>query len=375
MKHLFLKLSLLIFLITPLSSYAALQYHDAKVADISDRSYEPAVIELLDNAKESILISMYVISPLTEPINLLLNDLAEALERGVKVEIYLNTRFETDDHSKLTMDFKGLEQKGARIYLASPHYRLHDKLIIVDGMFVVEGSANWSVSALKANYESATIIDSPDLAQEKTIRIRNFLLAGMEGERGDTERIDRPKIKTELPDTIEIPYVLLEEKKYFPTMRKWGDNRSISAYLLLIRESARIGKNEFFLDLEDFAAELQMPKDWSDTAKRRQVIKTLKKLSTKYELITATFTHGKDAYIKLTELPGDTFTLKSSILAPDFLAKTTPTAKTVLLIDVLLKDEGLSREDFSKEALQKRFSTTPKQFRKGMKELESIEVE
>ncbi|MBU0477780.1 hypothetical protein KKC91_04345 [bacterium] len=118
-----------------------------------------------------------------------------------------------------------------------------------------------------------------------------------------------------------------------------------------------------------------MPKDWSDTAKRRQVIKTLKKLSNKYELITATFTHGKDAYIKLTELPGDTFTIKSSIFAPDFLAKTSPTAKTVLLIDVLLKDEGLSREDFSKESLQKRFSTTPKQFRKGLKELESIEVE
>ena len=195
----------------------------------------------------------------------------------------------------------------------------------------------------------------------------------MEGEKGATDRIDRPKVKSPLPDTIEIPLALLEEKKYFPTMRKWGANRSISAYLLLIAESARIGKDEFFLDLEDFAAELKMPEDWSDTAKRRQVIKTLKKLAGKYELITATFTHGKDAYIKLTELPEDTFTSYSSIFDPDLLAKTSPTAKTVLLIDALLKDEGHTREDFSEEELRKRFSTTAKQFRRGIRELELLD--
>ena len=118
---------------------------------------------------------------------------------------------------------------------------------------------------------------------------------------------------------------------------------------------------------------LQMPEDWTDTAKRRQVLKTLKKLTNIYGLITATFTHGKDAYIKLTGLPGETFTTKSSILDPNFLSKTSPTAKTILLIDALLKDEGHSRKDFSREDLQKRFHTTPKQFRRASKELESIE--
>ncbi|MBU4342534.1 MAG: hypothetical protein KKG21_00820 [Candidatus Omnitrophica bacterium] len=378
MKRTFLKLSFLILLIAPLAiaplaaPALALDYHDARVADISDRSYEPAIIELLDNAKESIIISMYVISTDPAPIKLLLNDLSEALGRGVTVEIYLNTRFETTDHLKLTAPLKGLEKKGARIYLASPYHMLHDKLIIVDQRYVVEGSTNWSVSALKANYESATIIDSPDLAQEKTIRVRNILLVGMEGKGGDVERVDRPKAKAPLPDTIEIPLVLLEEKKYFPAMRKTGANRSISAYLLLMRESARIGKNQFFLDLEGFAVELRMPEAWSDTAKRRQVIKTLKKLTNKYGLITATFTHGKDAYIKLIELPGDTFTSSSSIFDPEILAKTSPTLKTVLLMEALLKHEGHSREDFTEKELYQRFSTTSKQFRKGLKELRSL---
>ena len=361
-------ISLLITLAVTLITAApalALDYHDARVADASDRSYEPAVIELLDNAKESIIISMYVIKPTTEPIKLLLNDLKEALERGVTVEIYLNTLFTSNDPLKLTKHFKDLERNGAKIYLASSHYRLHDKLIIVDKRFVVEGSTNWSVSALKKNYESAVIIDSPELAEEKIIRIRNILLKGMEGKKRATDRIDRPKIKAPLPDTIELPLALLEEKKYFPTMRKWGDNRSISTYLFLIAESARIGKNEFFLDLEDLATELRMPEDWSDTAKRRQVIKTLKKLTNNYKLLTATFTHGKDAYIKLTELPGNTFTVSSNIFNLDLLAKTSPTAKTVLLIDSMGKD-------FSKEELLKRFHTTSKQLRKGSKELESL---
>jgi len=308
---------------------------------------------------------MYVISAKTAPVKLLLNDLMEALERKVTVEIYLNTRYASDDHFKLTKDLKDLEAKGARIYLASSHHLLHDKLIIVDKRFVVEGSTNWSVSALKNNYESATIIDSPDLAETKTIRIRNFLLKGMEGKKGATDRIDRPKVKAPLPDTIELPHVLLEEKKYFPTMRKWGDNRSISAYLLLIAESARIGENEFFLDLEDFAALLMMPKDWRDTAKRRQVIKTLKKLTNKYKLITATFTHGKDAYIKLIDLPGDTFTTKSTIFDPDFLSKTSPTAKTTLLID-------LTGKDYPEETLTTHFHISPRQYKRGEKELERV---
>ncbi len=34
-------------------------YYPAKVRDISDRAYEGAVIELLDNAKESIVMSMW----------------------------------------------------------------------------------------------------------------------------------------------------------------------------------------------------------------------------------------------------------------------------------------------------------------------------
>ena len=368
MKRPFLKLLFLILLtslIIPIPTNAA-DFHDAKVADISDRKYEPAVIELLDNATRSIIISMYILKPSTAPVALLVKDLTEALQRGVKVEIYLNTRFESDNDFELGSYLKALEKSGAILYLVSSHRRLHDKLIIVDERFVIEGSTNWSVSALKDNYESAVIIDSPDLAREKITRMRNFLLVG---EEEPDKRPDRPIIKPELPDIVRIPKALLEEKQYLSRMLTSQDERSITAYLLLIAESARQGKDEFFLNLEGFAGELKVPATWTDTARRRQVIKTLKKLSSRYLLIKADFTHGKDAWIKLEKLPGGDFIVDSGIFSPDYLAGISSSGKAVLLIDALLEDQGADIEDFPREDLCRRFYIQPRQFHKGLDEL------
>ncbi len=368
MNRAFLKLLFLILLITLIISAPAnaADFHDARVADISDRKYEPAVIELLDSAERSIIISMYILKPSTAPVALLVEDLTEALQRGVKVEIYLNTRFQSDNDFELGVHLKALQKAGAILYLVSSHRRLHDKLIIIDERFVIEGSTNWSVSALKDNYESAVIIDSPELAGEKLTRMRNFLLAGHEK---DDKKPDRPVVKPELPDIIKIPRALLEEKQYLSRMLTSQDERAITAYLLLIAESIRQGKNEFFLNLEDFSKELRMSGIWTDTARRRQVIKTLNKLSNRYKLIKMDFTHGKDAWVKCGEIPGDTFIVDSGIFAPDFLTGISSSAKVVLLIDALLEDQGANREDFSQIDLCRRFYIKPHQFRKGLAEL------
>lgn len=70
-------------------------FYSAEVKDVSDRAYEKAVIGLLDNALESITISMFILKPGENDrhtINRLMKDLEEALERGVAVRIYLNTK-------------------------------------------------------------------------------------------------------------------------------------------------------------------------------------------------------------------------------------------------------------------------------------------
>ena len=67
----------------------------ASVRDISDSAYYPAVTALLDGAKESIVISMYdvTLGKDNNILRLIQNDLLEAMERGVRVTLYLNTNF------------------------------------------------------------------------------------------------------------------------------------------------------------------------------------------------------------------------------------------------------------------------------------------
>ena len=81
----------------------------ALVTDISDRAYEPAVVKLLDGARESIVMSMYLISLSTQsrsPLSMLLEDLTEARGRGVAVTIYLNTRFKKGAEAHPTIYLK-----------------------------------------------------------------------------------------------------------------------------------------------------------------------------------------------------------------------------------------------------------------------------
>lgn len=350
-------------------------FHPAKVKNISDRAYEPAVIELLDNAKDSIVLSMYILKPAEEgPVNLLVKDLVEALDRGVSVTIYLNTRFKSKEALEVLerKSFKHLKKKGAKIYHFHSKYRVHDKLIIVDSRYVVEGSANWSVSALKTNYESATLIDSPELAQVKLRRLESMPLTG--SKTGEEKKSRKLKKIGVLPKNslVEIKNELLEDKNLFPRMVKDKSGRSMDTYFLLLAESesASRKKEGFDVSLEDIAFTLKMPDSWSDTAKRRQVIKVLRTLKDKYKLIDFECQHGDDAWIMVKELPGETFTIKGDFFDSDYLASKSASGQFVMLLKDLLKEEGKTLDSFSQPELTKRFHVKYWGLRTGREEIE-----
>ena len=398
-RLLFAALTLAVALILPWHSgsgkaLAQEEFYPAQVKDISDRSYEPAVINALDSAKESITISMYVIKPSEKgPVGLLLRDLAEALDRGVTVELYLNTRFKSKSSASGTdfrqKPFKALKQKGAVIHPVDPNYRLHDKLIIVDSRYVIEGSHNWSVSALKSNFESATLTDSPELAREKLKRVRSLPL-----ESDKPGRIRRRYLGGEpepLPENavIRIKKILLENKSFFPRMVKYHDDRSMDAYLLLLAEAekwavyrkehppargegTRPGEDLYFpVSLEDMAGALEITSIslWPNTSNRRQVIKTLRKLQDKYKLIDVNFQYGEDAWVTIKEPPGDTFTMRSSFFDPAFLSSKSTSAKFVLLMKALLGSEGKEIDSCTRKELTENFHIGLNTLRKGMREV------
>jgi len=357
--------------IAPLKAQASeAGFYFAQVKDISDRAYEKAVIDLLDNAKDSITISMFMINPGENDrhtINRLMKDLKEALERGVAVQIYFNTK-EWGDDSLLSEIYKNkafdlLREKGAEIYPVHSRYRLHDKMIIVDSRFVVIGSANWTASALTDNFETTVLIDSPALAEERLKRMKAIHLEG------ESLR-DPPQISIEeiypLPDVIELPRALMDDARYFPGMLTVRDNRVMDLHLLLIAESYKHKSKKFSISLEKTAGKLGLPEDWDAEALRRQVIKSLRKLKNTYGIIDVQFKHARAAEIELIDIKGETFPVKRGFFEPSFLAVQRQNRKFILLIKAYLKDEEKDMSDFNYSQLGQMFNVDRATIREGL---------
>ena len=349
------------------------EFHPAQVRDISDREYEKAVIELIDNAKESVVLGMYYISTQLEtnnPVKLLLNDLIEAKKRGVQVKIYLNTKFPDVSYEEIVGDdeFKRLEDAGCEVYFIPQGRRLHDKVVIVDRRYVIDGSMNWSIIALRNNFESATLIDSPGLSEEKIARLERIYKTQKEKEEAE-KRERRPLYVDSIIDKIEIKKALLEDERYFSEMLKASDRRVMDLYLILAAYSQKIGKDEFFLNLEDTGLGLGLSASWDDESLRRQVIKALRTLEDRYKLIKVEFYHATDAHITVLPMLGESITVETNILNSH--DKEIPQRlKFLLLVKALLEKEGKDLDSIPQKEVVERFHIAERTLEKALADLE-----
>ena len=362
------------------------EFYSAQVRDISDREYEEAVIELIDNAKESIVVGMYYITTQLEtnnPVKLLLNDLIEAEERGVEVKIYLNTKFPDVSYEELVgeKEFERLEVAGCELYFIPPGRKMHDKVVVVDGRYVVEGSMNWSVVALRNNFESATLIDSPELAKEKITRLENIYEIQKRKEK-DKERIREPLYINSIIEKIDVKKALLEDERYFPRMLKKSDRRAMDLYLILLAYSEKLEEDEFFLNLENAGLGLGLPVSWDDEALRRQVIRALRTLEERYNLIEVEFYHASDAFITILPISGESFEIETNVVTgniidvgriqldsalPRTLRPRAQRVKFLLLIKALLKSEGTDIDMVPQKEIVRRFHIAERTLEKAMK--------
>ena len=223
-------LTLLLFL-----PQTALFSSNPSLEEISDRKYLPKVLEWIQNSRESIDVSMYQILLASDdpahPVAQILKALAGASARGVKVRVLLNrhldyTAGESVPLARSLAAYEFMTAKGIEVVFAHSSRRLHDKVIVIDGRFVVEGSMNWTRTALLSNWESATVIDSPEYAAEKLKRIRGIPVAV-------EKTLDSLGDEGEL---IQIPAELLTDEKYFPDMLEDKDERIFEFYLWLVKE-------------------------------------------------------------------------------------------------------------------------------------------
>jgi len=82
----------------------------------------------------------------------------ERHKAGVNVQII------TDDEcmNNLGSDIKFLAAKGIAVRCdSSPEFHMHNKFVIVDNIFLLTGSFNWTVQAGKSNQENMLVVDHP----------------------------------------------------------------------------------------------------------------------------------------------------------------------------------------------------------------------
>lgn len=336
-----------------------------KIQDISDRVYQGRVWHLLDEARSSIVISMYLMRPgenEKHPVNRLFQDLIEARKRGVEITIYLNTKFKSVKNPAGVAEgpwFEKLRGAGVQIRLVSPVRMLHDKLLIVDRRFVVEGSMNWSVSAIAENHESATLIESPELAESKLRRAGFFPIWGEE-----VKKVPRPKLKRPVPEplfpagpptSIEVPVALIEERRYFPGMIAYQRERAMKIFLLFLYLAQARGASRLGFLPETVGDYLGILPGEDRSAVRRQVIRVLRDLQTIDKLLQAEFRHGKAAFVELFIPKGPAFTLSSAGLEAGQMSELGDNQIFVRLIQARLREEGKRLEDLTQAQIKRRF--------------------
>ena len=146
---------------TPFASFEA----TGKVRYVADEEYQPVLRKLIQGARQSIFIGMYVFSeqkteaPFAEQV---IADLKAAARRGVYVYLLLYTAPSTLDrlaehHSNRA---EQLRRAGIDVRLALPNNILHLKTVVVDLSKVLIGSHNWSEGFLSSKrvYESSALI-------------------------------------------------------------------------------------------------------------------------------------------------------------------------------------------------------------------------
>ena len=120
---------------------------------LADEEYLLALLDMIRNAHQSILASMYVIGePQKEQPNLdqLTAALVQAVQRGVYVHLLLHMPLpETVTMNQIHLDWaEKLRAQGVDVRLHIPSISMHEKVVVVDLAKVLIGSHNWSEGAL-----------------------------------------------------------------------------------------------------------------------------------------------------------------------------------------------------------------------------------
>ena len=328
----------------------------AQVSDASDRAYEPVAIHLIDHAASTITLAMYYLKEGEQdrhPVSLLLNDLIEAARRGVRVEVYLNTKFAGKAAAVLDRPWVArLRAAGVKVTGFNASRRWHGKLLIVDERYVLEGSTNWTVEALKSNGESNTLIDSPPLARQKLAYVRAW---GVPLQKPPVE-VAKP---LPAPETVSIPAAWLAPGGVMTQMVTQDDERGFDVLLLLLRRAAAEGAAAFSMDPVQLGRESGVPRSWFNFRARIEMFRVMRRLRRRYAVVAIRTHSRRQPWVSLT-LPKPTVEVPGRWTDPDVITRQSSEAGYLRLFsEVLRQREHVEADTLTLPELSARTGLSP----------------
>jgi len=332
------------------------------VSDISNRAYGARVLTEINQAQKEIYVAMYSMyvhdGQLDNPADSLVQALIDARNRGVAVKVYLddsssNANANNDAYQMLV---------GAKVdtFFIKPELKMHAKLIVIDGETTIDGSANWTRSALLKNFESNIVIRSREFAQVKLA----FFKALAEN---TVTPVDVTPVAAE---RIEIPAAFLTEAKFAPRMVTDMDGLAFDLYLILLRDIFLRNSSALAVDYPALAQRLGLKGEYTQTFLHR----ALERLKDKYHLID--FTAGRRPVVTVVPIAGNFFYLPGLYwdygLASQLLLK----EKFAYLISSCEQSLALPRPYWSrsKEELKKEYHITVNVLGEGLRGLEQKDL-
>ena len=131
---------------------------------------DQVLIKYINQARSSIHIMIYEFT-----LKNIETSLVDARNRGIEVKLVMD-RSESQSRSSLYPDLK---QRGFDVKIADVAGILHDKVAIIDGQYVLEGSFNYTNSAVRSNAENLVVINDVTIAQAYQNQFQQLFNSGV----------------------------------------------------------------------------------------------------------------------------------------------------------------------------------------------------
>lgn len=341
---------------TPLFSRAA-----PITTDISNRSYADSVIKQINSAQKSILIAMYAVyvhdGTTGNPVDGIISALISARKRGVAVQVYLDNS--PDSNKGNYQAYQTLSAAGIAVAFINSRIKLHAKLIVIDEAIVIEGSANWTRSALLENFENNTLIRSPESAKTKQSFFDELAK--------NIEPINPIIID---PNAVKVPAVFLTSDGFAPRMVTGRDPYAFDLYLIFLSDNKKL-----LIDYPSLIQSLKLKGKYS----QNMVYQALQRLKNQYHLIDFTIkenTHPKHPQITLVPLTGATVSLPRTYWDYGLNDQLGLNEKFTFL--VCLNEQALSIPcpywSLSEEDLNTKYHLSSRSLSRGLRSLEQQDI-